>query len=62
MILVGLEPATPRSRVKHSTTEPLHSLVVYKGKGLVRVLSCLKTCHRFSPVEAVIKSVMNQYA
>ena len=25
MTLVGLEPAAPRSRVKHSTTEPLRS-------------------------------------
>ena len=62
VILVRLEPATRRSQVKHSTTEPLHSLVVYKGEGLVCVLSCLKTCHRFFPVEAAIKSVPNQYA
>ena len=26
MTLVRLEPATPQSRVKHSTTEPLRSL------------------------------------
>ena len=26
MTPVRLEPATPRSRVKHSTSEPLHSL------------------------------------
>ena len=25
VMLVRLKPATPRSRVKHSTTEPLHS-------------------------------------
>ena len=29
MTLVRLEPAAPRSRVKHSTTEPLRSL--FKG-------------------------------
>ena len=28
MTPVRLEPATPRSRVKHSTTEPLRSLVI----------------------------------
>ena len=28
MTPVRLEPAAPRSRVKHSTTEPLHSLVI----------------------------------
>ena len=26
VVPVRLEPATPRSQVKHSTTEPLHSL------------------------------------
>ena len=28
MTPVRLEPAAPRSRVKHSTTEPLRSLVI----------------------------------
>ena len=28
MTPVSLEPAAPRSRVKHSTTEPLRSLVI----------------------------------
>ena len=28
MTPVKLEPAAPRSRVKHSTTEPLRSLVI----------------------------------
>ena len=62
VIPVRLKPATPLSPVKHSTTEPLHSLVVYNGRRLVCILSCCKTCHMFSPVEAAIKSVMNQYA
>ena len=35
MTPVRLEPAAPRSRVKHSTTEPLRSLV--KSTGLPRV-------------------------
>ena len=30
MTPVRLEPATSRSRVKHSTTEPLHSLLLYE--------------------------------
>ena len=29
---VTLEPTTPGSRVKHSTTEPLHSLTVFERK------------------------------
>ena len=35
MTLVCLEPAAPRSRVKHSTNEPLRSLkqVLYGGVG-----------------------------
>ena len=32
MMPVRLEPAVFRSRVKHSTTEPLRSLTVCKGK------------------------------
>ena len=28
---VGLEPATPRSRVKHSSTEPLRSVTLIYG-------------------------------
>ena len=35
MMPVRLEPATPLSRVKHSTTEPLHSLMQYSKHFLV---------------------------
>ena len=39
MTLVRLEPAAPRSRVKHSTTEPLRSLTADEIYGLTSNLS-----------------------
>ena len=46
MMPVVLEPAAPQSWVKHSTTEPLHSLLVisescYKGTILHRKMTVL---------------------
>ena len=39
-----LEPATPWSRVKHSTTEPLHSLTII-GNRICLFLSINLNCH-----------------
>ena len=36
--LVRLEPATPRSQIKHSFTEPPHSCLLYSKTGLKRPL------------------------
>ena len=41
---VRLEPTSPWSRVKHSTTEPLHSLFQYRVK-LLAVLPILVPRH-----------------
>ena len=38
MTLVRLEPAAPRSRIKHSTTEPLRSLWLYVVWGSLYVV------------------------
>ena len=35
VMLVRLEPTTPRSGVKHSTTEPLQSLILYTHSSLI---------------------------
>ena len=45
--LVRLKPATPRSRVKHSTTEPLHSLLLLVLIGSIKLLS-ISTINRYS--------------
>ena len=39
MTPVRLEAAAPRSRVKHSTTEPLRSHPVYTSDSLMRILA-----------------------
>ena len=38
MTPVRLEPATPQSQVKHSTTEPLRSLI---EEGHIRIISAM---------------------
>ena len=47
MTPVRLEPAAPRSRVKHSTTEPLRSLKVF----------CIKPLDKFPTVAFLVKLV-----
>ena len=57
MTPVRLEPATIRSLVKHSTTEPLHSLV-FCGNGLPGSLSLksILTLNLFAVLSGLIES------
>ena len=44
MTPVRLKPAAPRSRVKHSTTEPLHSLhYIDPSDQVTKVMMCIYT-------------------
>ena len=50
MTPVRLEPEAPRSPVKHSTTEPLRSLIECEGKGR-KVSRAIRLVSAFSPLE-----------
>ena len=51
--LVRLEPAALRSRVKHSTTEPLRSILVCVHLQLVCALSCASRVSLLSMVAVI---------
>ena len=50
MTPVRLEPAAPRSRVKHSTTKPLRSLTEVSEE--VSVIMIVRTCAELTAEEA----------
>ena len=56
MTLVRLEPAAPRSRVKHSTTEPLRSQSTLCGISSVFTV-CQSTCLLVSSIKMVNSSI-----
>ena len=60
---VRLNPAVPRSRVKHSTTQPLHSDLIYNETCLKRPqkdkTKLLKSCGSLMQVKSTVKPVLS---
>ena len=56
--LVKLEPATPRSRVKHSTTEPLRSLQICIYPTVLTFVLGVQKNHL---IETVLLSIYNKF-